>query len=154
MNVIILKSLWNFSQQKLKDIMIFENRARSALVKYSILLLIKDMASDDWWEQSWFCWICRNWKLVRGESHIYFCVQCVKMTLGGGVWGVITNDVLKFRKIIDFQSSWIVMNCQFTSSYNIHIQLYLNLLFYNQWFKKPQILQTFFKKYKSKYVLH
>ena len=24
----------------------------------------------------------------------------------------ITNDVLKFRKIIEFQSSWTVMNCQ------------------------------------------
>ena len=31
--------------------MIFENRARSALVKYSNLLLIKDMGLDDSWAQ-------------------------------------------------------------------------------------------------------
>ena len=30
-------------------IMIFENRGRSALVKYSVLLLIKDMGLDDSW---------------------------------------------------------------------------------------------------------
>ena len=30
-------------------VMIFENRGRSALVKYSILLLIKDMGLDDSW---------------------------------------------------------------------------------------------------------
>ena len=30
-------------------IMIFENHARSALVKYSIVLLIKDMGLDDTW---------------------------------------------------------------------------------------------------------
>ena len=29
----------------------------------------------------------------------------------GGLWA-ITNDVLKFRKIIEFQSSWIAMSCQ------------------------------------------
>ena len=28
------------------------------------------------------------------------------------VWGPITDDVLKFIKTIEFQSSWIVMNCQ------------------------------------------
>ena len=26
--------------------------------------------------------------------------------------GAITNDALKFGKIIEFESSWIVMNCQ------------------------------------------
>ena len=31
--------------------MIFENRGRSALVKYSVLLLIKDMGLDDSWAQ-------------------------------------------------------------------------------------------------------
>ena len=31
--------------------MIFENQARSALVKYSILLSIKDMGLDDPWAQ-------------------------------------------------------------------------------------------------------
>ena len=45
---------------------------------------------------------------VRVDSHIYFCTQCVIMTLGavgkggGGVGGGGANDVLKFRKIIDF----------------------------------------------------
>ena len=42
------------------------------------------------------------------------------MTLGvvggggvvAGVGGAITNDALNFRKSIKFQSSWIVMNCQ------------------------------------------
>ena len=51
MNVIILKSQRNVFQQKPKKkmIMIFEYRGRSALVKYSILLLIKDMGLDDSW---------------------------------------------------------------------------------------------------------
>ena len=31
--------------------MIFENRGRSALAKYSILLLVKDMGLDDSWAQ-------------------------------------------------------------------------------------------------------
>ena len=47
---------------------------------------------------------------VRDESHIDFCKQSVTMTQEGG--GAITNDVSKFGKIIEFQSSWIVMNCQ------------------------------------------
>ena len=38
-----------FSNGNLKNIMIFENQARSALVKYSILLSIKDMGLDDPW---------------------------------------------------------------------------------------------------------
>ena len=79
--------------------------ARSVLVKYSILLLIKDMGLDDSWAEIGTVLILllsRNWKLVRGELHIYFCKQCVIMTLG--VRGVITNDVLKFRKIIEFQN--------------------------------------------------
>ena len=37
---------------------------------------------------------------LRGESHIDFRTQCVIMTDGA-----LTNDVLKFRKIIEFQSS-------------------------------------------------
>ena len=49
MNEIILKSPRNFIEQKLKNIMIFDNWARSALVKYSILLLIKDMGLDNSW---------------------------------------------------------------------------------------------------------
>ena len=40
-----------------------------------------------------------------GESHIDFRTQCVIMTLGVDRVGVITNDVLKFREIIEFQSS-------------------------------------------------
>ena len=39
---------------------------------------------------------------VRVESHIYFCTQCVIMTLWAGGEGGGANDVLKFRKIIDF----------------------------------------------------
>ena len=43
---------------------------------------------------------------LRGESHIDFCTQCVIITLeGGGGVKIITNDVLEFRKIIEFQSS-------------------------------------------------
>ena len=38
-----------FSSGNLKNIMIFEDRARIALVKYSILLLIKDTGLDDSW---------------------------------------------------------------------------------------------------------
>ena len=46
---------------------------------------------------------------VRGESRIDFCRQSHNE---GGGGGGITNDVLKFRKIIEFQSSWIAMSCQ------------------------------------------
>ena len=51
------------------------------------------------------------------KSHIDFHTQTVIMTLGGWAGEVvggaaISNDVLKFRKIIEFQSSWIVMSCQ------------------------------------------
>ena len=43
---------------------------------------------------------------LRGESHIDFCRQCVIIKLGGGGGvKIITNDVLEFRKIIEFQSS-------------------------------------------------
>ena len=51
--------------------MTFENQRRSALVKYSILLLY----GLRWFmgiEQSWFCWISRNWKLIKRESHITY----------------------------------------------------------------------------------
>ena len=37
------------SDRNVKNIMIFENRARNALVKKSIHLLIKDMGLDDSW---------------------------------------------------------------------------------------------------------
>ena len=40
-----------------------------------------------------------------GESHIDFLTQCVIMTLGVDRVGVITNEVLKFRETIEFQSS-------------------------------------------------
>ena len=45
---------------------------------------------------------------VNGESHIDFCRQCVIIRLAVG--GTITNDVLKFRKIIEFQSSCITIS--------------------------------------------
>ena len=40
---------------------------------------------------------------IRGVSHIDFRTQCTIMTLAGG--GIIANDVLKMRKVIEFQSS-------------------------------------------------
>ena len=39
----------------------------------------------------------------RSELHIDFRTQCAIMTLAGGKF--IANDVLKMRKIIEFQSS-------------------------------------------------
>ena len=45
-----------------------------------------------------------NPDLFRGDSHIAFCAQCVITTLEGGE-EAITDDVLKFRKLIEFQSS-------------------------------------------------
>ena len=43
------------------------------------------------------------------ESHIHFRMQSVIMTPGGrdegGGEGVIANDVLEFKKIIEFQKS-------------------------------------------------
>ena len=43
---------------------------------------------------------------IRGESHIDFRMQSVIMTLGSGGRGwAITNEVLKFIKIIKYQSS-------------------------------------------------
>ena len=42
--------------------------------------------------------------LFRGDSHIAFCTQCVITMLEGGE-EAITGDVLKFRKLIEFQSS-------------------------------------------------
>ena len=48
---------------------------------------------------------------IKSESHIYFFTQCVIMTLSGGGGGeggeAITNNVLKFRKVIEFESSCI-----------------------------------------------
>ena len=45
--------------------------------------------------------------MPRAESHIDFRTQCVIMTLVG--WGAITNDVLKFIKVIEFESSCIII---------------------------------------------
>ena len=49
---------------------------------------------------------------VSVESHIDFRRQSVIIALKGGRWGVITNGALKFRKIIEFQSLLIFMDCQ------------------------------------------
>ena len=49
---------------------------------------------------------------LRSESHIDFWTQCVIMTLVGGGWGwgwAIINEVSKFRKVIEFESSYIVI---------------------------------------------
>ena len=49
--------------------MIFENRARSALNKQSILLLIKDMGLDDSWTQIETILILLNkWELKIGKG--------------------------------------------------------------------------------------
>ena len=48
---------------------------------------------------------------LRGEPHIGFRTQSDIVTLEGGA-GAVTDEALKFRKIIEFESSWIVMNCQ------------------------------------------
>ena len=45
-----------------------------------------------------------NPDLFRGDLHIAFCTQCVITTLEGGE-EAITDDVLKFRKPMEFQSS-------------------------------------------------
>ena len=50
-----------------------------------------------------------DFSIFRGESHIDFFTQYVIMTLGvkGGGGGVITNDVLKFKKkyrILNFKA--------------------------------------------------
>ena len=49
-------------------------------------------------------------KQLMGNSNIGFCMQCVIMTLASEVRGLaITNDVLKFRKLIEFESLYIVI---------------------------------------------
>ena len=52
--------------------MIFENRARSALVKYSILLLIKDKGLDETWAQTGAMLILLNkQELTIGKRNFY-----------------------------------------------------------------------------------
>ena len=43
--------------------------------------------------------------IFRSESNINFRSQCITMTLMGG-WrrGVIANDILEMRKLMEFQS--------------------------------------------------
>ena len=60
--------------------------------------------------------------IVRGEPHIDFPTQCVITTLakkgrgsggggggGGGGGEIITNEILKFRNVIEVESSYIVI---------------------------------------------
>ena len=53
--------------------------------------------------------------LFRSGSHIDFPTQCVIMTFAGGCWWggggawAINNDVLKFRKVIEFECSCTVI---------------------------------------------
>ena len=73
---------------------------------------------------------------VRGESHIDFCTQCVIIKLagrgavpndarvcvcvcrgGGGV--AIINDALKFRKVIEFESSCIVCSGELSELFTL-----------------------------------
>ena len=48
---------------------------------------------------------------LRGESHIDSRTQCVIITVVGGTRerGVVANDVLKIRKVIEFEISCIAM---------------------------------------------
>ena len=65
--------------------MIFENRARSALVKYSNLLLIKDMGLDDSWAQIGTILILLNkqeLKIGKRRVTYLFRTQCMIMALG------------------------------------------------------------------------
>ena len=48
-----------------------------------------------------------SFAVLRGESHIDFHTQCFIMTLV--IEGAITNDVLKFKKVIEFQNSCIAI---------------------------------------------
>ena len=52
-----------------------------------------------------------NLNLVVDESHIDFRKQFIMtLAVGGKGGGTITNDVLKFRKVIEFESSCIVIS--------------------------------------------
>ena len=51
--------------------------------------------------------ICSPILTLKCVSHIYFCTQCAIMTLF--VVRAIANDVLKFRKVIEFESLCIVI---------------------------------------------
>ena len=76
-----------------------------------------------------------NISFRKDEIHDeWICVDFFNFSRFSFRYGTITNDVLKFRKVIEFQSSWIVMNCQsivysctksawFVSRYSPHIQV-------------------------------
>ena len=72
-----------------------------------LIIFMKSCCSFFWATQHVILFI-----FIKGESHIDFRAQCVIMTLtgggvgsGGGEGGVaITNDVLKFKKIIEFEN--------------------------------------------------
>ena len=51
---------------------------------------------------------------IRGESHINYRMQCFILTLE--VRGAIKNDVLKIRKVVEFQTSCIVIGFSYKSS--------------------------------------
>ena len=50
-----------------------------------------------------------RFRLIRGKPNIHPCTQCTTMT-PRGAWA-ITSVVLKIRNI-EFQSSWVIMNCK------------------------------------------
>ena len=90
--------------KKISDELMFEY---SNLEFLSIFKEFKSLLSSDipWrinYIQAFAFWM----NSLRGESHIDFRTQSVIMTLRGGA---ITNDILKFGKIIEFQSSWIAI---------------------------------------------
>ena len=71
------------------------------------LTLVTDLFTDSgiWLINSSYC-SCQVFS-VRGESYIDSHGQCIIMTLVSG--GAITNYVLKFRKVIEFESSCFVV---------------------------------------------
>ena len=85
--------------------------------------------------------------LIAGvESQIDFRTQCVIMTDSAG--GL---TLMKFRKILEFQSSWIVMNCQWilyllslfpATAYKYRRTLWKNHPFVVSSFKKTTTITT------------
>ena len=77
--------------------MVFENRAKCALVKYSILLLTKDMVLDDSWAQIGTIFILLNKQELKiGKERVtYLFLNAMRDNDIGGLGGlVIANNVL------------------------------------------------------------
>ena len=71
-------------------VMIFENQGRSALVKYSIFLLIKDMGLDDSWAWIGTILILLNLQELKiGKERVTYLFSYAMRDndVGGGVGG-------------------------------------------------------------------